>query len=150
MGTNARTLSPYETIDANVGSWRGNKDQVMISREFSCESYYSSYLLQPTIKGFWAAGGTYDGFLGVRLISGGHSYFGWARMSNLWDWVTIKDYAFNSKPGQAILAGQSQTGPIGYWPFDGNGSDQSGNNRDLALVGSSVFGTGIFGRALSL
>src|SRR5262245_30963943 len=54
MGTNVRTMSPYETIDANVGSWRGNKDQVMFSREFSCESYYISYLLQPTFKGFWA------------------------------------------------------------------------------------------------
>lgn len=38
----------------------------------------------------------------------------------------------------------------GYWEFDGNGQDSSGNNRDFDLVGGPTFGTGLFGQALSL
>jgi hypothetical protein len=45
---------------------------------------------------------------------------------------------------------QAQTGLIGYWPFDGNGTDQSGNSRNLTLVGSPPFVTGLFGQAVSL
>ena len=45
---------------------------------------------------------------------------------------------------------EAQTGLIGYWPFDGNGTDQSGNSRNLTLVGSPPFVTGLFGQAVSL
>ncbi|HYK44801.1 MAG TPA: LamG-like jellyroll fold domain-containing protein, partial [Parafilimonas sp.] len=45
---------------------------------------------------------------------------------------------------------QAQTGLIGYWPFDGNGTDQSGNTRNVTLVGSPTFATGLFGQAVSL
>lgn len=38
----------------------------------------------------------------------------------------------------------------GYWKFENNGTDSSGNNRDLTLNGGPGFGTGLFGQALSL
>ncbi len=41
-------------------------------------------------------------------------------------------------------------GLIGYWQFDGNGSDASGNGNTVALFGAAGFGTGLFGQALSL
>jgi MYXO-CTERM domain-containing protein len=43
-----------------------------------------------------------------------------------------------------------QTGLIGYWPFDGNGNDRSGNGRNLNLVGNPGFAPGLFGQALDL
>jgi hypothetical protein len=39
---------------------------------------------------------------------------------------------------------------IGYWKFDGNGLDSSGNGRDLDLFGGVGFATGLFGQALDL
>jgi hypothetical protein len=43
-----------------------------------------------------------------------------------------------------------ETGLQGYWNFDGNGLDSSGNGRDLTLVGNPEFVTGEFGQALYL
>lgn len=37
-----------------------------------------------------------------------------------------------------------------YYKFDGNGVDSSGDGRNLTLVGSPGFATGLFGQALSL
>lgn len=41
-------------------------------------------------------------------------------------------------------------GLLGWWPFDGDGTDASGNGFDLNLVGKPGFGPGRFGQALSL
>jgi hypothetical protein len=46
--------------------------------------------------------------------------------------------------------GDLSTNLEGYWEFDGNGNDSSGNGRDLNLVGSPGFTTGLFGMALNL
>jgi autotransporter-associated beta strand protein len=42
------------------------------------------------------------------------------------------------------------TGLSGYWPFDGNGTDASGNGLGLTLSGNPGFATGEFNQALSL
>jgi len=50
-----------------------------------------------------------DGYLGVRFTFGGDVYYGWVRMdtdvngSNL---MVVKDFAYESTPGEGILAGQ--------------------------------------------
>src|SRR5262245_34976786 len=41
-------------------------------------------------------------------------------------------------------------GLIGYWPFDGDGTDHSPARRDLTLYGNPGFGPGILGQALDL
>jgi hypothetical protein len=38
----------------------------------------------------------------------------------------------------------------GYWQFNSNGLDSSGNGRNLDIVGAPGFGTGLFNEALSL
>lgn len=54
-----------------------------------------------------------DGFVGLRLISGGQTYYGWVRMDvsvgTSGASMTIKDYAYNSIPNQPILAGEAMT-----------------------------------------
>lgn len=45
---------------------------------------------------------------------------------------------------------QITNGLIGYWHFNGNGNDSSGNGRTLSLFGSAGFGSGLFGEALAL
>ncbi len=41
-------------------------------------------------------------------------------------------------------------GLLGYWPFNGNAADMSGNGRDLQLFGGAGFGPGLIGQALAL
>ncbi len=42
------------------------------------------------------------------------------------------------------------SGLLGYWQFNGNGADSSGNGRDVSLFGGAGYGPGLFGQALSL
>lgn len=42
------------------------------------------------------------------------------------------------------------TGLVGHWAFDGNGTDSSGNGRDLTIQGGAGFAPGKFGQALQL
>jgi hypothetical protein len=57
-----------------------------------------------------------DHYLGLKLIINGQIYYGWARLSvsvisNKWATsFTIKDYAYQTTPGQSINAGDKGTG----------------------------------------
>jgi Secretion system C-terminal sorting domain len=56
--------------------------------------------------GNWA--NVIDRYLGLRIVVGANTYYGWARFtfeSNT-AYYRFKDYAFNSSPNQPILAGQ--------------------------------------------
>lgn len=51
-----------------------------------------------------------DCYLGLKLIVGTNTYYGWARMQVVFGsqpTFTIKDYAYNSIPNQPILAGET-------------------------------------------
>jgi hypothetical protein len=50
----------------------------------------------------------------------------------------------------APVAAQLTTDLQGYWQFNGDGLDASGNGRDLTLQGGVGFGGGLFGSALDL
>ncbi len=70
-----------------------------ITEEGNCSS---------TTAGNWANVNPY--YLGLKLISGGHTYYGWARLSfsSYSGTLTLFDYAYNSVPDQPILAGQQK------------------------------------------
>ncbi|MCL4205693.1 MAG: VCBS repeat-containing protein, partial [Pirellulaceae bacterium] len=71
-------------------------------------------------------------------------------------WTVTVDFGDGTPPEQIpITRGGSNgdglsEGLIGYWPFDGSGSDASGGNRDLSLYGGVGFATGLFGQAMDL
>lgn len=52
-------------------------------------------------------------------------------------------------PAQSAQADLT-SGLLGYWPFDGNGSDLAPGQRHLDLVGNPGFANGLFGQALDL
>jgi N-acetylneuraminic acid mutarotase len=60
--------------------------------------------------------------------------------------VTVVD----TTPPVLATGPAGSAGLVGYWPFDGNGSDASGNGRDLNLFGGVGFASGLFGQALDL
>jgi hypothetical protein len=55
-----------------------------------------------------------------------------------------------SGPVASSQGGNLQQGLLGYWPFDGDGTDGSGGGRNLGLVGGAGFANGLFGKALDL
>jgi hypothetical protein len=58
----------------------------------------------------WAAGTT--GYLGLRLVSGGNTFYGWARISyNSDQSLTVYDFAYNNTPGTPIVAGDTGAPP---------------------------------------
>ena len=61
------------------------------------------------LSGNWTNGSVK--YLALKLIKGSNVYYGWARLSlNVGpaSKLTIMDYAYNSNPGQQILAGQTK------------------------------------------
>jgi hypothetical protein len=56
--------------------------------------------------------GVTDKFLGLRFQISGNTHYGWAKMdvSTSGDSFTIKEYAYNSTPDEAINAGQTTLG----------------------------------------
>jgi len=110
----------FNSIISNAQNWSGIKNQVMISYDWKCVRtefcYYDCYwyyLWNPNLTGQWYPSND-EGCLGLKLTLGGHTYYGWVRISiSDGTTFTLKDYAFNSIPDQEILAGQTSDNYIG-------------------------------------
>ncbi|MBK9732800.1 MAG: T9SS type A sorting domain-containing protein [Chitinophagaceae bacterium] len=91
-----------EVIGSSL-AWSSNNDQVLRHAEFGSSSFCNSSF------GKWS--NPSDHYLGLKMVSSGNTYYGWARLSvfvtGFSASVTIKDYAFNSNPDSSILAGQT-------------------------------------------
>jgi hypothetical protein len=71
----------------------------------------------PSIGGYWI--NVSDKYIGLKFIKNNKTYYGWARLSSTYaeslrscllisGQLILKDYAYNSIPGQPILAGQTE------------------------------------------
>ena len=82
-----------------------------------------------TMEGSWTAAGNIEGYVGLELIDGAGTHYGWAHFiynaagvpANDKDTgtLTLEDAAMETTPGQAIQAGQTaeaSTGPAVYAP----------------------------------
>jgi hypothetical protein len=94
-----------------------NDQSIYDSAATTLESYYSYVLRNVCIGGMtgsWSSSS--DGYLGLKLIKRGKTYFGWVRLlisvSSKSASVTIKDYAYNSIRNQFIAAGQSNNAKL--------------------------------------
>lgn len=90
-------LSEGETIDENATTWITNPNYQTLNW-MGC-AYTNSQ---------WCDGQV-DKYLGLRINVDGNQHYGWVRMDIPADAssITIKDFAFNTVAGEAILAGQS-------------------------------------------
>jgi len=85
-------------VNSNIASsnaWTSGANRYMAYREIN-----SSFTDGPWI-------GVSDKYLGLEFVSGGNTYYGWARLdvNKLANAFTIKDYAYNKTAGKSILAG---------------------------------------------
>jgi len=121
----ASQLPPWQAIDPGL-TWNNASAQILVIQDtpgcvqfppfqFNCQSGF--------FTGSWLGGASVDSlkFLGLRFESAGSTFHGWARLSMPGNYTsfgsalsfTLKDYAYNSTPGQAILAGDDGTGIAG-------------------------------------
>lgn len=120
-----------------------------------------------TSVGYWP--GATDKYLGLKLIVGTNTYYGWARLDVFATSTsfTVKDYAYESTPTACIQAGQTSLGMDEYSsssivsispnPFISSTTIQViGNLSDASLTVYSAYGqplkqvTAISGQAVSL
>lgn len=94
-----------ELIDSN-GSWRDTTNQTLLRKTYAGITYVLT-----SSSGNWMY--ATNGFLGLKIVSGTQTYYGWVRL-NIGIDVTpslgtyrIIDYAYNTIPDQPILAGQT-------------------------------------------
>ncbi len=94
-----------EVINSN-GSWSNSANQILIAKSYAG----LTYVLNSSV-GNWM--NTINGFLGLKIVSGSQTYYGWVRLSiniNVPPTIgsfKIIDYAYNSISNQPILAGQT-------------------------------------------
>jgi Secretion system C-terminal sorting domain len=94
-----------ELIDSS-GSWSDTANQTLLGKYYAGLTYVlaSSY-------GNWMS--ATNGFLGLKIVSGTQTYYGWVRLNISMDVTPILgsykiiDYAYNTIPNQPILAGQT-------------------------------------------
>jgi hypothetical protein len=100
LGTNQVAVAKLElntNINSSILNWSNNINQIIAADNAGrCGGRVSTWLT------------AVNGYLPLSLISGGNTYYGWARLdTSAATSFTIKDYAYNSVPNQPILAGQT-------------------------------------------
>jgi hypothetical protein len=124
---------------ASGNSWMGNSSDTTIVSVLAGSSIGSSQFfaatgsnlgadLAITIPGLYS--GTYaygpflsqEGFVGLKFNAGANTHYGWVRVEVVTDsnsvTLSIKDYAYESTPNTAILAGLTENGPVGINEVD--------------------------------
>ena len=100
--SNPSALNYGDTIDGNL-IWSNGADTLRSLYRTTCLPIISSD------AGNWSSGT--DNYLPVKISILGNNYFGWIRMyfpeTYTYFKIILKDYAYNSIPNQAILAGQT-------------------------------------------
>lgn len=76
--------------------------------------------------GSWYNAVPSDGYLGLKLLVGGNIHYGWVLLrTNGVTSFTIRGYAYNTVPDQAILAGQTNVVlPLKFLSFEAFSNDQ--------------------------
>ncbi len=86
-------------------------------------------------------------FIGLKVQAGANTYYGWARVSVEKDYksITIHDYAYNSVPGDTLLAGQKWPLSVGQLSKKEVGIDCDGEHiyltGDLTQAKIKAYGT---------
>ena len=91
---------------ASATNWDSTADDQIL------EAFHQSCVECPGFtSGNWYSSAN-EGYVGLKIKKGKRFYYGWMRLNvsvpSLASSFTIKDYAYNSTPGQPILAGQTQ------------------------------------------
>jgi len=104
-GNYPSALAPNSVINSGTYTWINGPSQVMVEKSWHCittmGTHWASYYI-----GTWINASSK--YLPLRLHVGMQIYYGWVRLnvSAVMLNLTALDYAYNSSPGQSILAGE--------------------------------------------
>ena len=94
----------------------GNTQSLVYSLLYDLETQPDIFMQSHVIAdGQWFGGAT-DHFLGVRIIEADGTHYGWIRLDVSADnrSFTVKDYAYDANPYEAVLAGTMETLPDSF------------------------------------
>lgn len=94
-------LHVNDTITSNSVSWLTSGNQILAKFLVECLPRGGGFILHQS--GHWFS--TKERYLGLKLIKGINTYYGWIGLLNTP--VNVTAYAFNSIPNQPILAGET-------------------------------------------
>lgn len=114
LGFNSSSDTVATVLNANdnissAGSVWSNAGSAYL--EFQATYTFPAYAFGGTFGG-GAWGGVTDKYAGLKFSTGGSTYYGWVRMDVSADGksITIKDFAYETTPDAAILAGDMGAG----------------------------------------
>ncbi len=111
VNSRSYALSLNDVVSPGSSYWSNTPNQALISASWQCvapsrgcDVCSNTYHLATSVIGNWSD--TSDRYLGLQLVKGNNTYYGWARLSVSSAGFTIKDYAYNSIPNDSVYAGQ--------------------------------------------
>ena len=116
----ATKMSINTLVSSATLTWSSTANQLMASyRNLTMKCIYPHWVG----SGQWY--NAVDGYLGLKLIKNGNTYYGWVRMSaiTLAHGFIVKDYAFDSTPNHSILTGATSGARFAF--VDGNETEQN-------------------------
>ncbi len=95
-------------ISSNSSSWVSDSNQLMVYYHWTCKIVKGThYAWTASNTGDWGLGS--NKFMGLRIIVGVDTLYGWVRLSISSGSITVSDYAYSNTSGAVIFAGQSAT-----------------------------------------
>ena len=94
-------------INSSSFTWLSNANQILTQRVWRIWGLTNPPRYIPVFSGNW--NGASNKYIPLQLDVSSQKYYGWVRLDIVTGAVsfTVKDYAYNSIPNQAILAGQT-------------------------------------------
>jgi hypothetical protein len=109
-GTNQVVGNGSSAINMTINTLITLSSKIWNNSSLLIASYYS-YVVNPycSIPHQANEASSSSGYLGLKLIANGQTYYGWVNLStSLASSFTIREYAYNAVPNHSILAGQTQ------------------------------------------
>jgi hypothetical protein len=87
-----------------------------------------------------------DKYVGLKLVTGGNTYYGWVRVNvnaNC-DTLIVKDYAYNSTAGALITAGEGDTLSAGIAPLTEAAVFESINPNPVNTISNIIYSIPVY------
>lgn len=139
-------LSFNAPIDSSSSIWQNTGIQMLSQKQWMCVTTpfpMGVAMWQDPSSGFWSStSASVNKYLPLRLHAGSQLYYGWIHLNvaSLTAGFTAYDYAYNTIPGQPILAGETSCVPPTVTLSPGNPVALcSGDSVQLNAMTNSVY-----------
>jgi hypothetical protein len=126
-------------ISSNSSLWVSDSNQLMVYYHWTCKIVKGThYAWTSSNTGDWGLGS--NKFMGLRIIVGVDTLYGWVRFSISSGSITVSDYAYSNASGAVIFAGQTASEFLNIAYINGS-PFCPGNNFDIVYSAFGNFDT---------